>query len=740
MKLFLVAAIALSKALVSFAAAQSPVVSPDGKFCVHVQRSEDNARDATLSILPRNGTARLWERSSDEAGWFGPDDRIVWRSDSQFVAIEFSGPQATAWVEVVGLVEDRFVDFEFQTPAPPFVRERYTTRGGYTFESWDEGGGLWVSDSASNASYRFAREGWVLVADKAEDHPDPAIVSKDPPKPTRPNIVLIMTDDQGWGDLGCHGNDIVQTPNIDRMAAEGARFDRFYVSPVCAPTRASLLTGRYHLRTNVHGVTRGEENMRADEVTFAEVLRGAGYATGCFGKWHNGAHFPHHPNGQGFDQFVGFCAGHWNNYFDGHLEENGEPVEFGGYITDYLTDRALGWIEDQAKADKPFLCYLPYNAPHSPWQVPDEWWAKYQGKGLNPEVACAYAMCENIDFNVGRILAKLAALGIDRQTAVIFLTDNGPNTERYNGGMKGRKGSVDEGGVRVPLVVRWPGAIPAGRTIMPIASHIDILPTLAELCGAAIPAEAKPRDGVSLAPLLTGKGDAGWPERMIFSAWRNKASVRTQRYRADQKALYDMQNDPGQKKDIAKQMPELHARLAKAIAAWEREVTPQPLAPLPVPVGFPGRDLVVLPGHEALLQPGIGKGIRYEGASGWANDWVSGWTDAKAFPLWELDVARAGRYQVALDFACDPANAGAEVFAEAAGAMTSAKAVPGFVSKEIPLPDRVGRKEVGERPWARLALGELELPAGRCQLAIKTAAIPGGEAGDFKAVRLRRIE
>ncbi len=196
----------------------------------------------------------------------------------------------------------------------------------------------------------------------------------------RPNILLILTDDQGWGDIASHGNERIDTPHLDALAASGARFERFFVSPLCAPTRAALLTGRYSLRSGVHGVTRGHETMRATEVTIAELFRDAGYATGCFGKWHNGRHFPNHPNGQGFDEFFGFCGGHWNNYFDTNLERNGEPVETQGFITDVLTDGAVDFI--RRNRERSFLCYVPFNAPHFPPQVPDAVLRQVQSAGL----------------------------------------------------------------------------------------------------------------------------------------------------------------------------------------------------------------------------------------------------------------------------------------------------------------------------------------------------------------------
>ncbi|MHC4721677.1 MAG: sulfatase-like hydrolase/transferase, partial [Planctomycetota bacterium] len=211
----------------------------------------------------------------------------------------------------------------------------------------------------------------------------------------KPNVLLIMTDDQGWGDLHSHGNDKIDTPVLDKFATDGARFDSFFVSATCAPTRASLLTGRYYLRTGTHGVTRGRENMRAEEVTIAEVLKAAGYATSCFGKWHNGSNWPYHPNAQGFDEFVGFCAGNLLNYFDTNLEHNGTSIKTTGYISDVLTDFAITFIENNK--DQPFFCYVPYNAPHSPFQVPDKYFDKYKARGLDDILACIYGMCENLD-------------------------------------------------------------------------------------------------------------------------------------------------------------------------------------------------------------------------------------------------------------------------------------------------------------------------------------------------------
>ena len=268
-----------------------------------------------------------------------------------------------------------------------------------------------------------------------------------------PNIVIILTDDQGWGDIASHGNPDIDTPHLDQLASGGARFDRFFVNPVCAPTRASLLTGRDHLKTGTQWVTYGLENMNAEEVTFGEIFKKAGYQTGLFGKWHNGSHYPMDPKGQGFDTFFGFKMGHLNNYFDTELEYNGTMVKTDGFITDVLTDSALAFIE--RNQNTPFLAYIPYNAPHSPFQVPDRYFVKYKAQRLDDKNASVYGMVENIDDNIGRVVSKLDELGISDKTIVIFLTDNGPNGgNRFNGNMKGWKAKVDEGGVRVPFFLK----------------------------------------------------------------------------------------------------------------------------------------------------------------------------------------------------------------------------------------------------------------------------------------------
>ena len=562
-----------------------------------------------------------------------------------------------------------------------------------------------------------------------------------------PNVILIMTDDQGWGDIHSHGNNTIDTPVIDKLAADGARFERFYVCPVCAPTRASLLTGRYHLRTGTHGVTRGYENMRSEEVTIAEALKQVGYATGCFGKWHNGAHYPYHPNGQGYDEFLGFCCGHWNNYFDTTLERNGRPTKTKGYISDVLTDAAIRFIEKNK--DKSFFCYVPYNAPHSPFQVPDRYFDKYKARGFDDTTACVYGMCENLDDNIGRILKLLDRLKLSDNTIVLFLTDNGPNTNRYNGDMKGRKASTNEGGIRVPLFIRWPGHIKPGTSISHIAAHIDLFATIIELCDIPMP-KTLPQDGLSLVPLLKGKPES-WPDRMIFTFRTPRGqtdnilgSVRTQRWRAvkeiKQWELYDMLNDPGQNKDVTIKYPKVTKKLIAAYEAMVRDVTMAGFEPLPIQIGYPQWPIVTLPGHEAFLEPSSKQGISYKGTSGWANDYVTNWTSTEAYPWWPVEVVKAGRYEVTLMYVCAKENVGVKVLVEIGD-----ESVGGVVSKShdpepIPSPDRVPRGEVFEKIWAPLNLGTVVLSKGQTKLVVKATDIPGNAAFDLKAVQLQRID
>ncbi|NBO58143.1 MAG: N-acetylgalactosamine 6-sulfate sulfatase, partial [Chitinophagia bacterium] len=287
----------------------------------------------------------------------------------------------------------------------------------------------------------------------------------------KPNVLIIIADDQGWGDLGFTGNRSVSTPNLDQLAKSGVVLDRFFVSPVCSPTRAEFLTGRYHVRTGVSGTSTGRVRLDLDESTITEAFKQAGYKTALFGKWHNGGQAPYHPNCRGIDEFYGFCSGHWGNYFNPVLEHNGEIVKGNGFITNDLTDHTIDYLNK--KNDQPFFLIMALNTPHSPMQVPEEFWNRYKNKNIQqqgsiPEkediehTRAAMALNENIDVNIGRVMNTLKKNNQLDNTIIIYFSDNGPNGNRYNGGMKGIKGSVDEGGVRVPFIIQWNKIIKGG--------------------------------------------------------------------------------------------------------------------------------------------------------------------------------------------------------------------------------------------------------------------------------------
>ncbi len=585
----------------------------------------------------------------------------------------------------------------------------------------------------------------------------PVLAGDPAPAEKRPNVLLILTDDQGWGDIHSHGNAKLDTPNLDRLAEQGARFDRFFVSPVCAPTRAAMLTGRYSLRCGVHGVTRGHETMRSEEVTIAELLKDAGYRTGCFGKWHNGAHAGTDPQGQGFDQFAGFTAGHWNNYFDPLLPHPPKfaptrvepaapdgPLRVEGYIADVFTDAAVRFIGE--RSEQPWFCYVPYNTPHWPPQVADDLFEKYMARGLDAKTAAALAMVENVDRNVGRLLAAVDQWGMAEETIVLFLTDNGPNNARFNGGMRGTKGSAHEGGVRVPLFVRWPGRIEAGAVVERNAAHIDLLPTLCDFVGIAPPAD-RPLDGVSLRPLLERGMDADWPDRALFTFkdWRGtptgkQGAVRTDRWRCVREGrdwqLFDMPADPDQSEDVGAAFPQVRDELSKAFAAKWAEVTADGFDP--VPTRFTGRNAVELPAHEAELRPAKGQGIRYTGPNGWANDWIVGWTDADAFAEWPMVIeGKVQPYFVEALFTATPEQVGS-TFAVEIGAANILRATveQAFDPPFYPSPDRFERPEAYEKPAARLRFGTVMLRPGATTLRLRTIKRPGQTMPEVKAVRL----
>ncbi|MEM9675810.1 MAG: arylsulfatase [Bacteroidota bacterium] len=561
---------------------------------------------------------------------------------------------------------------------------------------------------------------------------------------TPPNVIVILIDDQGWGDLGIHGNPIIQTPVLDGFALNGVQFANFYVSPLCAPTRASLLTGRYHLRTGTRWVSDGLENMNPEEVTLAEMFRGAGYATGCFGKWHNGAHYPFHPNQQGFDEFVGFCAGHWNNYFNTTLQRNGEAYPTEGYITDVLTDEAIQFIEEQK--DQPFFCYLPYNVPHGPFQVPDSYFEKYydqldtmQNEQERNKLAAVYGMCENMDYNVGRVLATLEEFQIRDNTIVVFLTDNGPNGARYNGGMRGTKGSTHEGGTRVPLFIQWPAGLPSGITVSGLAAHIDILPTLAGLSGIAPP--NRELDGQNLAEFMQAK-DSKIPDRTLFfqqsgrELTPERGAVRTDEYRLvlypSYTGLYNLQADPDESEDLSQEIPQLRDSLLAVYNEWFEAMKAATVDVTTIPIGFSAQAKAVLPAHESYFSGNI----TFKEGHGWAHDWLVNWSGLNDKINWDVEVNAPVTYDVYLTYTTPQDDVGSIIQLQAGGSRLEDTLSTAFDPEYIPSPDRIQRIEVYEKEWAQTRLGEITLPSGSQTITLSANTIPGKQVAEVKGLTL----
>ena len=551
----------------------------------------------------------------------------------------------------------------------------------------------------------------------------------------KPNIVIILADDMGWGDLAVNGNKSVETPVLNRLASQSMSFDRFYVCPLSAPTRSEMLTGRYFLRTGVSSVTQGYENMRSDEVTIAEVFKQNGYATGCFGKWHNGGYYMQHPLRQGFEEYVGFCMGHLGYYYDMDFIHNDTLIRSSGYTTDFFTDMAVRFIEENK--EKPFLCYVPYNVPHSPFQVPEKYFSKYNSSGLDSTLSSVYGMVENMDDNIGRILDKISELGLDENTIVVFFSDNGPNTDRWNGDMKGRKGSVDEGGIRTPFFIRWPGKIEPGTTTQ-LAQDIDILPTLIDICGIRYAPE-KPFDGINLSGVIRGKTPSD--DRFVFSRQayqnieNNNASVRNNRFRLvrtkNDTLLYDMTSDPSQLKDISGIERETVNEMSALLGKWEDELVSGYIPVTTIEAGFAEEKSFVLPVQDAILTGNIKYSSIHPNQAH-----TEGWKISGDSIYWNLNINTKGEYLVDLQYGCPAENAGSEYILHSNTGICSFTINEPFESVILPERDYVVRNESVERTWAWMSAGNIELKSGNEQVVLKLVNPVAGEGCLIKAIRL----
>jgi len=561
-----------------------------------------------------------------------------------------------------------------------------------------------------------------------------------------PNIIIILSDDQGWGDLGFNGNQAVSTPILDKMAKNGVSFQHFYVSPVCSPTRAEFLTGRYHVRGGVSSTSTGRVRLDLDETTIAQIFKKAGYSTAAYGKWHNGGQAPYHPNSRGFDDFYGFCSGHWGNYFNPILEHNGEITRGKGFITDDLTNHAIDFIGQHSKS--PFFLYLPLNTPHSPMQVPESYWAKYKNIELTQKgsiaskenilhTKAALALSENIDWNVGRLLGQLDQLKLTKNTIVIYFSDNGPNGHRWNDGMKGIKGTTDEGGVRSPLIMQWPGKLRGGTQIKTIASVMDLLPTLADL--ANIPMDSKkPLDGKSLKLLLLGQPNSYDADRMIVNYWNNQSSVRSQNFRLSADgALYNLEEDYHQTKNVANAFPSEYQKLLTVKKNWELEV----LSELPkedtrpLIIGHPDLKLTQLPVSEGLGHGNIRRSNQFPNDSHLTN-----WLTKEDFISWDVALEKEGNFKIDVYYSCSKDNIGSEL-----SVSFGENSVKNVIKKENNVPligmehDTVPRDESYIKDFISLNLGTIHLKPGQGMLKLMSQNLLKASDLDIKLVTLRRI-
>ena len=482
------------------------------------------------------------------------------------------------------------------------------------------------------------------------------------PAARRPNVVLVITDDQGYGDVGAHGNSMIRTPQLDELHRESVRFTDFHVDPTCSPTRSALMTGRYSTRTGVWHTIMGRSLMAEEEETLAEIFHAHGYRTGMFGKWHLGDNYPQRPQDQGFEHVVWHKGGgvgqgpdYWgNDYFDDTYEVNGEWRGFEGYCTDIWFREAVDFIERED--ERPFFAYLSTNAPHGPFLVDEAYSQPYSDAGVAPTMAKFYGMIENIDENVGRLRTRLVELGLAQDTIFVFMTDNGTAAghqrrkneegtwEGFRAGMRGNKGSEYEGGHRVPFFVSWPaGGVGGGRDVAELSAHVDVLPTLAELCGLRREG-ALPLDGSSFAAALRGDGPAPEGRALLVHSqrvehpkkWR-KSAVMTERWRlVNGKELYDVELDRGQRTDVASEHPQVVSALREAYEDWWSSL--EPVMGETVRIGLGGaEDPVRLMSHDWHTE---------DRGTPWHQNHVrNGYLGNGP---WALEVERGGRYELRL--------------------------------------------------------------------------------------------
>jgi arylsulfatase len=459
---------------------------------------------------------------------------------------------------------------------------------------------------------------------------------------SRPNVVLVLTDDQGYGDLSCHGNPVLKTPNLDKLYAESTRFTDYHVAPMCTPTRGELLTGKQAFRNGAVFVCQGKSMIRRGIPTLADMFRAGGYATGHFGKWHLGDNNPYRPQDRGFDETVHHgawgitsMADYWDNdYFDDTYEHNGKLKKYEGYCTDVWFDEAMKWMSKQQKKKQPFFCYIPTNVPHWPDLVDQKYKDMYPGR-------CAgfFGMIAQFDENMGRLEQFMQESGLKENTIFIFMTDNGTRIGKpvFNAGMRGHKTQYYEGGHRVPFFLRWPAAgLDKPRDINELTHSTDVLPTLLDMCGLEKPTDLE-FDGMSLVSLIDGTKEK-LPDRKIVIQYNNfnrPGVVLWKKWRlVHDKELYNLADDPGQKKNVIEKYPDVATELRLHYARWIEEMTPLQKQVNTISIGVDSEPAAMLC------------------SANWIGSYADSWQNLLRKDVkngyWDLKVEKAGKYEIAL--------------------------------------------------------------------------------------------
>ncbi|MEM7457543.1 MAG: arylsulfatase [Planctomycetota bacterium] len=569
------------------------------------------------------------------------------------------------------------------------------------------------------------------------------------PGDDRPNVVIVITDDQGYGDLSCHGNSVLRTPNLDQLHSVSTRLTDYHVAPTCSPTRAALLTGHWTNRTGVWHTIMGRSMLRENEVTVGKIFADQGYATGMFGKWHLGDNYPFRPEDRGFTEVlrhggggVGQTPDYWDNaYFDDTYWHNKVPVKCEGYCTDVFFDYAKRFISTQKESGKPFLAYISTNAPHGPMLCPEQWSAPYMEQGNH--VGNFLGMIANIDDNVGRLREYLEAEGLAENTIFIFTTDNGTSSghEIFNSAMRGKKGSEYDGGHRVPFFLHWPaGGYENGVDVDDLTAHVDVIPTLLELCELDSPAEIE-FDGMSIRPLIDGEQE--FFDRILVTdsqrvkdpiMWRKSAVMKGKWRLVNGSELYNVESDPGQKDNVAESNPEIVNELRQFYETWWEELEPTFDQDTLIYIGHDAENPARLTSHDWITT----------GSSPWNQGHIRRAANGRNVTgHWNVRVAEKGTYEVALRRWPEPADASIDAPLEPGADVPGGqppRVVPGVAITPVRVVLQVGELVVEQEfePAAKEVVFTLELEAQDTTLQGTFIEADGTEYGAYYAYVLRK--